>query len=64
MDKYIRKQIRRAKTVKSPKILDELSRHENKNIRAAVALNPKWIKVQKSGLLDIAKFASKWLNVL
>ena len=56
--------IKLAKITKDLEMIDRLSRDENEAIRLVVAENPKWQLLQESGLLDVARLASKWLNIL
>jgi len=44
--------------------LDRLSRDEDEAVRRRVAKNPKWQQLQELGLLDVARRASKWLEIL
>ena len=62
-DKYVRRGV--ALNPNTPiEILDQLSRDEYGGVREVVAENPKWQLLQESGLLDVARLASKWLNIL
>ena len=56
--------IKLAKITKDLEMIDRLSRDEYGGVREVVAENPKWKAIQESGLLNVARLASKWLNIL
>lgn len=46
-------------------ILDQLSRDEDEFVRLMVTTkNPKWKAMRETGLLDVARLASKWLEII
>lgn len=45
-------------------ILDQLSRDEDEFVRLTVTKNPKWKAMRETGLLDVARRASKWLEII